>query len=205
MAGTEITVAGSERDAWSIWDRKLVQTAAARHGRVSPEELSKICGGSPAACAKRLRELLAARDWLSIIETRALITEDMLRLKEHLFNMMEGGEWYDDRGRAYGSGDARWASELNKTLKEMSRQAELAVSQIDTARAKVRNSHADLMVSAIDQAFKLMMEAIAEEHPDIDVEDYRSRMMADFLPRAVAHIEEARNPDEARAGSEAAA
>lgn len=192
MVGTALEVKNPPADAWSVWDAQLVKTAARAGGQISPEELAKECGSTPARCASRLRELLGNRDWLTVIEQQSLIMEDMARLRTHLFDMVEGGEWYDDNGKAHGAGDPRWSAELLKTLRAMADMTAIKSQQIREARVVIRGQHADLLVAALERGFDLLLKEIEAEHPEVDADEYRERLVHEILPTAAEQIEAAR-------------
>lgn len=196
MAGTEVDLA-SWRGGMSGWDKRLLEVAARRSGKISPDELAALAGGTAASAGQRLKELLASRDWLSQIELQGLVLEDLINLKDHLAQMMEdGGEHYDSNGRYRGE-DPRWAAELLKTIKEISRQYELGLKGLESAKTQIRHSHADLMVKALELTFTDLLGRISADHPEVDEIEYQAVLVRDVLPRAFEIIEDAtRDPEE---------
>lgn len=195
MVGAELDLA-SKSEGMSGWDKRLLEAASRRSGRISPIELSKLAGGTPEKCAQRLKELLADRDWLSNLERQALVLEDLVDLKDHLLGMVRDDSfgWTDERGRWRGA-DPRWSAELLKVIKEISRQNEIGFKQIEGAKAGLRQAYANLMIRSIEMATMEMLGAIADEQ-SIDTEPYRQRLVEEFLPRAFEVIQQAATPAE---------
>lgn len=192
------TISADELDAavgafgrLSVLDKKLLKWAAERR---SPEWMSAKLDGvlSPAAAAQRTREILKSQDWLSQVEQRALILQDMIELKNILMGRIrkEGGLVTDEEtGQvAYSFGDPRWAANLTKLLGEMNKLIINEQSQVDVERQSLRRAHAQVMVRAVELAFKTLVLRVREKYPEVDEMVLRT-FLEDALPNAVSAIE----------------
>lgn len=186
----------------SVLDKKLLKWAAERR---TPEWMSQKLDGvlSPATCAQRTREILKSQDWLSQVEQRALILQDMIELKNILMGRIrsEGGLVTDEEtGRvAYSFGDPRWAANLTKLLGEMNKLIINEQGQVDAERAALRRSHAMVMVKAVELAFKNLALSVREKYPEVDEMVLRG-FLEDAIPNAVSAIEMAVDVDEREDG-----
>lgn len=178
-------------DGLSGFDQRLLRLAAA--GK-TPDEIARELGIdiAPARVAQRIRDILKTRSWLSILEKKALLVDDMMELKEHLRDivMSEGGEMYDKNGEAMGwsFGDPRWSANLLKTIKELSTQLDLDLQQTDMAKNELLAGQARIMTSAISIAFNKLMFHIRESYPDVDEQALMS-FMEDAIPAAIELVE----------------
>lgn len=176
----------------SMLDKKLLAMASKR---LTPSDMSERLNGilDPASCAQRVREILRAWDWLSIVEQRALILMDMIELKDILMDRVrqEGGEVEDRDGNiTWSFGDPRWASAVTKLLSEMNKLITQEQTGIDADRQGLRRAHAMVMVRATEQAFDHMARSLRAEYPQVP--EARMRLaLEESVPIAIASIDSA--------------
>lgn len=170
-------------------DKRLLEMAAEG---MSANEMSAQLGIAPARAAQRVREILREKDFLSILEQEAIAIMELNRLKSFLWEVVERSGPHmetDEDGRdIVVLGDPRWAATLNKTIDSISRIVNGRRASNDLDRAKIRNSTAQLMYSAIELTFNNLLFQLRAEYPEVDELKIRN-MVEDALPRAVAEIE----------------
>jgi len=144
----------------------------------SPEELSALTGGviKPAKAAQRVRDILSSRDWLSILEKKQLLVDDMMALKDVLY---EKAVTYEEGGAA---------GDLIKVLTTMQRMLSEEKVDLTEAMTQIRKAHAQMMIAAIRIALERSMLELEKRYPDVP----GSELVEIFqlaLPEAVAEVE----------------
>lgn len=172
MAGeVDLYSAPGEGGKLSGLDTRLLELVAA-NPRITPEALAEELGVesmTPARCAQRVREILKAQDWLSISEQRALLLNDLIRLRDILFDRLEGTETKIGRDGELievGSSPA-WANALVRTIKEWNSVIKEMQKVVDEDRDTLRRVHADIMEVGIRLIFEKLCMEIADRY-DID-------------------------------------
>src|SRR6478736_4632626 len=93
--GTEIMLYHRVGDGGELsgWDARLLQMAAERKTMEQMyEELGRPSGVSPARLGQRVREILNSQDWLSITDQKALLLLDFVKLRDVLWERLNGTE-----------------------------------------------------------------------------------------------------------------
>lgn len=176
----------------SLLDKKLLKWASQG---LTPLEISERLDGilSPAQSAQRVREILRASDWLSVVERRALVLQDMIEVKEILMARIraEGGMVEGSDGTLVHSfGDPRWSSNVIKLLGEMNKLISSEQQNIDLERQGLRRAHAMVMVRATEMAFDMLSREIRKSYPQVEPKAMRL-MLEEAVPIAITAIDEA--------------
>lgn len=148
-------------------DARLLQIVAEHGGRISGEELSKRLGiesMTPARCTQRVREILKSQDTLSQVEQKALILLDFIKVRDMLFERIEGTET-----RITKHGDTIEVesspglfNSMIRLLKEWRVLIESMRNDVDTETVKIREAHAKIMMDAISVMFKQLFIRLSE-------------------------------------------
>lgn len=176
-------------------DKQLLRLASAKNGRISAEELSDGLNNaiSPARAISRLREILGSHDMLDMGMRKMLLLEDMVELKEHLFDIVrkEGGivETKEDGEEVYSFGDPRWSANLIRLFKELNRLIEADQKAVDESKVHLRNAHANLFYQALELAFSRLIFNIKKQYPKVD-ESLLRQYVEEALPAAFGLIEQ---------------
>lgn len=163
------------RKAHGPLDRLLLRGASA--GK-SPKELSALTNGvlSPERAAQRVRDILASRDWLSQLERKQLLLDDISQLKDTLM----------EKAVEYKSLDhAKALMPLLKLLKDVLEADKIDVTQ---AMAQIREGHARIMLGAIQLAFENAALELSRRHPDVPRAELQA-LILESLPPAVEAVE----------------
>lgn len=187
----------------SMLDKRLLKMASLR---LSPAEMAERMNGiiTPAAAAQRVREILSAWDYLSIVEQKALILMDLIELKDILMDRVrqEGGMVEGKNGElVYSFGDPRWASAVTKVLSEMGKLITQEQANVDAERQGVRRAHAMVMVRAIEQTFDRFARDLRAEFPSVPEARMRG-VLEEAIPIAVAAIDSSITEDDRISDSE---
>lgn len=183
---------GQGGSGMSAADKKILD--AASRG-LSPEEIAEEIGMGLTAlrAGQRVREILKARDWLSVVERKMLLMDQVTDLREYINDQMqadkEGHTSIDGRGREiYIPSDPRWAQNMIALLKEVARIIEVDSKNLSDEVSTIRDAHAHLMVEAIDLAFQQLVFAIRKEYPDVQTTDLY-RFVEAAMPKAIELVE----------------
>jgi hypothetical protein len=135
-------------------DRALLRGAASHK---SPKELSALTQGavSPAEAAQRVLEILDSRDWLSQVQARMLLIDEMHRLKDVLFAQVE-------QFRDYAQ-----AQPLVRTLQLIEKTMSADKIDIQKAMEEINKAHARLMLLAISTVLERANLELERRHPDM--------------------------------------
>lgn len=137
------------------FDKILLRAAGSRK---SPNEMSIAVGGSltAAQCAARVIELLDSRDWLSQAHQRMLLVDEMMGLKDALW----------EKAVEYQSVDH--VKPLISVLTLIDKT--LAADKFDLTKAmsEINRAHAQLMLSAIALTLERSFLELEKRYPDIE-------------------------------------
>lgn len=153
-------------------DARLLAIVADAGGRISSEEISKQLGipsMTPARCGQRVREILRSQDLLSQVEQKALILLDFIKVRDLLFDRIEGTET-----RITKHGDVidvesspGLFNSMIRLLKEWRVLIESMSQDVDSESLKIRKAHANAMLEAISLIFKHLFTRLGEEGYEI--------------------------------------
>lgn len=170
-------------------DRKLLKLAAKRK---TGEEMGEALNIPPARAMQRVREILRTRNWLTVLEQKALLNEEMHELKNILFERVrkEGGTYENKHGQEYWTfGDPRWSANLIKVLKELNGYLTASELQHEEEERFVDKEQARAMGEVLESAFKSFTKRLREDHPEI-AEIYLRDLMEDSLNVAFVKLDE---------------
>lgn len=155
---------------------KILLRGASSHK--SPNELSALTNGviKPAQAAARVLEILDSRDWLTQAQKRALLIDDLMALKDSLY----------EKAVKFGSLDA--AKPLVTVLTQIDKT--LAADKLDVAAAltQINRAQGHMMLEGIEAAFGLAMDELAKRYPQVDRSEL-SEVLVAALPEAVKAVE----------------
>lgn len=119
------------------------------------EELGSPSGMSPARCLQRVREIVRAQDYLSLTEQKALLLLDFIKLRDILFDRIEGTEIKINRhgDEIEVESSPGWANALVRVLKEWNKVIESMSADVEQGRSTIQRQHADLFMGAISVMF----------------------------------------------------
>lgn len=142
-------------------DQRLLDLVA-KTPNTTPEELSEALGVpsmTPARCAARVREIIKSRDWLSQTEKKSLLLDDLIRLRDIVFERLEGTEVkFDRHGDAIEvESSSAWANTMVRLLREWRQVIESMQHDVESADIKIRRAHAEIMLAAIEVMFERML------------------------------------------------
>jgi hypothetical protein len=119
-------------------DQKLIRLAGKR---MSMEEISHEMGGilTPAECGARISAIIEARDWLSTLDQKRLILDDMAFMVDKLKQQVEAAEWLtkDD------------ANTYRAALKDTLDMIDNVTLQDEAQMMRISEVHARVMAGAI--------------------------------------------------------
>jgi hypothetical protein len=142
---------------------KILLRGASSHK--SPEELSKLTGGTirPAAAAQRVIDILKSRDWLTQVQQKQLLIEDLMMVKDN-------------------------SGTLVRVLKEIGDRLDKDKLDLNAALTQIRKAHAEMMLAAIRVAFERSALELEKRYPEVPKgEIHEVFRMA--LPEAASEIE----------------
>jgi len=196
--GTEIMLYHRVGDGGELsgWDARLLQMAAERKTMEQMyEELGRPSGVSPARLGQRVREILNSQDWLSITDQKALLLLDFVKLRDVLWERLNGiEEKFNKHGDlievSAGSG---WAQAFIRLLREWRGLLESMSADIDSDRLMIREAHAKIMIDALwvmFERFVLRLEAYFAEYKRLPTRVEMNDMLEDVMPYAFESLEE---------------
>jgi hypothetical protein len=157
-------------------DKILLRGASS--GR-SPEELSKLTGGTvkPAAAAQRVIDILKSRDWLTQVQRKQLLIEDLMTLKDKLMReVIDLNMTKDNSGT------------LVRVLKEIGDQLDKDKLDINAALTQIRKAHAEMMLAAIRVALERSALELEKRYPDVSKSEL-NEVFRMALPEAAREVE----------------
>lgn len=171
---SEVLKYDSSRGLGNI-DRILLRGAAAHK---SPTEIAKLTNGvlKPAEVAVRVQEILDDRDWLSEAQTKALLVDDLMQLKDVLV----------EKAVTFKNLDA--AKPLISVLTQLDRTLTAEKFDLNKAMNEISRAHAFLLLQAMDLAFEKLCLDIERAHPEISRAELTTLRQA-ALPDAIKAIE----------------
>lgn len=182
----------------SIYDDRLLEMASKRMSfEAMYEELGEPDGLNAAAIGTRVRTLLAAFT-LDAVEQKALLLRDLVRLRDIIFEQLEGdGIRIGVDGELTGREIApAWAGAMVRLLKEWRSTIESMQTDVDGDRTSIRDAHANIMFQALTVMFERFLlrleQADADEFSDITFKGSKPALMgllADVLPMGFEHLQ----------------
>ena len=163
------------------FDRLLVRGFAADK---SATEVSAMTNGvySPAAALARVLEILDGRDALSQAHKKMLLTDDLMSLKDVLYEKAVEFKSLDH------------AKPLIAVLTLIDKRLNEDKFDLQQAMSEISRAHAMLMLQAISKAFERTMDMLEEAHPEITSGELR-KVLNESLPLAVYEIESRRKDE----------
>jgi DNA-binding Lrp family transcriptional regulator len=171
-------------------DARLLDIVAEAGGRISGEEIAKklnVESMTPARCAQRVREILKSQDLLSQVEQKALILLDFIKVRDMLFDRIEGTET-----RITKHGDVievESSPGLFNTMVRMLKEWRLLIESmrqdVDSETVKIRAAHARIMMDAIVEMFEEFIRLLEQFFIDKDRLPTRiemNEMMEEAMP-----------------------
>lgn len=179
----------------SGFDEKLLEMATQR---ISPEEMYARLGSpeslSPARCLQRVREIVRSTDYLTILDQKALLLLDFVRLRDILWDRIEGTELkITKHGDTIEVGSAPgWANAMIRVLKEWRVTIDSMQKDLDGGQLAVSRAHAEVMMAAISVMFDRFIGRL-EDHYRLyqslpEATDMRE-MFEEVMPLGFAKIE----------------
>lgn len=171
-------------------DRKLLEAAASNK---SPDEIGEEFGIPPIQAANRIKDILRRRDWLSLVERKALLHDQLVKLRDYVQQQMDDQLALEPYETARGTvvfpqADPRWAEQMRKIIGDMNSQIDAQGSENNEQMNKIRRAHAKLMIGAISLAFDLHAIDMHKRYPEIDEKVLRESLEL-ALPHAVEMID----------------
>lgn len=187
----------------SITDDRLLDMAADRKSfEQMYQELGRPPGMTAASIGSRVRTLLAAFQ-LDGPEQKALLLRDLVRLRDIIFERLEGEnlKMTKDGDLIDVGPDAAWANAMVRVLKEWRSTIESMQKDVEGERQSIREAHAQIMLQAITVMFDRFVgrleEANSDEFSGITFSGTRPalmRLMEEVMPLGFQHLQE--NVDE---------
>lgn len=185
-----MTVSPGGEGGLSAFDKSLLEMSSQN---LSLAEMSAETGVPPLRIEQRVREILAARDWLSPIERRALLMDDFAVLRKFVLDMMEanrnGIEVINPKGFPVTiPADPRWSANMLKVLIQLDAMITRDAGQTSKTMNQIKKNQARLMVSAITLAFERFVFEVEKVYPDVDKDVFRG-FMETALPAAMEYVD----------------
>lgn len=177
------------------FDKKLLEMASRRlSAEQMYEELSRPPGLSPARCLQRVKEMLNATDYLSQVEQKSLLLLDFVRLRDVLWERLEG---VDTKITKHGDvieveSAPAWANSLIRLLKEWRITIESMTKDVDAGQITVSKAHGQIMMEAISVMFDrytLRLEEHLAHHKALPTLEERRIIFEEIMPLGFAAIE----------------
>ncbi len=144
-------------------DKQIIQQANLRR---SPEEISVATGGvlSPVEVAARITSIIEARDWLSTLDQKRLILDDMAFMIDKLKKQVEASEWLtkDD------------ANTYRTALKDMLAMIDNVTLQDEAQMMRISEVHARVMAGAIRLGYERAVFELQKKYPIDQQEAYEA-------------------------------
>lgn len=144
-------------------DKQIIRLAGMRK---SPEEISREIGGilSATEVAARITAIIESRDWLSTLDQKRLILDDMAFMMDKLKAQIEGAAWLtkDD------------ANTYRTALKDMLTMIDNVTLQDEAQMMRISEVHARVMAGAIRLGFERAMFELQKRYPIDQQEAYEA-------------------------------
>jgi hypothetical protein len=189
-AGLALTKSPGGEDGLSAFDKNLLDMAS---NNKSLAEMEEETGVPALRIEQRVREILAARDWLTPLERRALLMDDFAVLRKFVMDMMEANREGITSFTAKGMeitipADPRWAANMLKVLQQLDLMITRDAGQTSKTMNQIKKNQARLMVSAITLAFERFVFEVEKVYPDVDKDVFRG-FMETALPAAMEYVD----------------
>lgn len=158
-------------------DRILLRGASA--GK-SPIELSELTNGtvSPAKAAQQVRDILASRDWLTDMERKQLLVDDLMALKDVLM----------EKAVSYKMLDA--AGPLTKVLRTIGDILLADKINLKDVLESIRKAQAQMMLVGIRAALERTFLELERRYPEMPaLSQELNEIFVVALPEAIREIE----------------
>jgi hypothetical protein len=156
-------------------DRILLRGAAAHK---SPTEIAKLTNGvlKPAEVAVRVQEILDDRDWLTEAQTKALLVDDLMSLKDVLVE------------KAVTFKNLNAAKPLISVLTQLDRTLTAEKFDLNKAMNEISRAHAFLLLRANELSMEKLCLDIEAAHPEISRAELTA-LRNNSLPLSIREIE----------------
>lgn len=195
--GTELAIYTpfGEDGELSGLDSKLLEIVSSAGGQISAEQIAERLGVpsmSPARCAQRIKEILKSQRLLSRVEQKGLVLVDVIRLRDLLFERIEGAETKVTRQGVVIEVESNAAlfGHASRLLAEWSKLIDDITSDVDSEKASIRRAHANIMLAAISVMFDRYNLRL-EKELGIKLDRGMVRdIMEEVMPLGIASLEE---------------
>lgn len=177
-------------------DKKLLEFASQRmSGEAMYEELGSPPGLSPARCIQRVKEIVQATDYLDEVEQMSLLLLDFVRLRDILWERLEGTETKITKtGEIIEVESApAWANALVRVLKEWRVTISAMQKAVGDGQMSVSKAHAKMMMEAISVMFdryQLRLEQHFAQYKTLPTLEERRAIFEEVMPLGFAAIEQ---------------
>lgn len=137
-------------------DEKLLQMAA---DGMSAQEMAAETGQSPAKALLRVKEILRERDWVTEIERRQLLAQDLYELKRKVQEQNRDVDWITDKQ----------VIALSKVIRDIDEVMEKNSAITATMLEKVSQAQSVAMLRLIEAGFTRARKLLADEYPDLSL------------------------------------
>jgi hypothetical protein len=181
---------GEDGELSGLDDRLL--TLAAQH--LSPEQIAQqinIQGVTPLRVSQRIREILKSQDWLSASQQKSLLLLDLVRLRDILFDRVEGTETkITKHGEVLEvESDSRHASNLIRLLREWRSVIESMQKDIDSEKVTINRAYATVMIEAINVMFQRFILRLEQSGVKLPPERELMDLMEEVMPLGMQTLE----------------
>jgi len=148
-------------------DKQIIKLAGQRK---SPEEISLAIGGilSPMEVAARITSIIESRDWLSTLDQKRLILDDMAFMIDKLKTQVESVEWlHKDDANSY-----------RQALKDMLAMIDNVTLQDEAQMMRISEVHARVMAGAIRLGYERAVFELQRKYPIEEQEAYEALELA---------------------------
>lgn len=179
----------------SGFDERLLEMASERKsGEQMYAELGSPPSLSPARCLQRVREILKAQDYLSRADQKALLLLDFIKLRDVLWEKINGEEMKLTRNGdlVEVSAPPAWASILVRVLREWRNTIDSMRDDVEGEQDLIRTGQATLVLQAITVMFdryQLREERYFELHKALPSADERRTMFEEVIPLGFQALE----------------
>jgi hypothetical protein len=165
MANKQIARSGATASAPGLGpvDQKIMKLAGLRK---SPEEISNEIGGilSATEVAARIIRINQSHDWLSTLDQKRLLLDDMAALVGRLKTKVETAEYlHKDDANAY-----------RTALKDMMTMINEVNTQDEATMMRISEAHAHIMASAIRLGYERAVFELQKRYPIEEAEAYEA-------------------------------
>jgi hypothetical protein len=151
----------------SGFDEKLLEMS---NKRMSGEQMYAALGSpsglSPARCIQRVKEIVRSTDYMTILDSKAMLLLDMVKLRDILFERVQGTEIkitkHGDEIEVEAS--PGWANALIRLLREFRTTIDSMAKDVQDGQMAVSKAHAQIMMAAISVMFDRFVARLEDYH-----------------------------------------